>query len=362
MKLAPPAVALFCLVLPACNLQHDEEPHHEAQKIVVTSPVKKDVVTTQQYVCQIHSQRHINIRALENGYLQEISIKEGQTVKAGDELFKVNPALYQARLEAEVAEVKFAEQEYKNSESLKRDNVVSAKALQLLAAKLLKAEAKMKLAQAELNFATVKAPFDGIIDRLHEQQGSLIKEGDILTTLSDNKVMWAYFNVPEARHLDYESAKGTRNESRRIELLLANGEIFPQEGKFGTIEGQFNNETGNIAYRADFQNPERLLRHGQTGVIMIHRTVKDALVIPQRATYEILDKRYVYVVDDTNTVRQREIVVDYELEDVFVLKSGVATGDKIVLEGVRQVRDGQEIECEYRDPKEALANQKKYAE
>ena len=366
MKIAlpPSLIALICLSFPACNLQHDEEggEHHEAQKIIVTSPLKKDVVTTQQYVCQIHSQRHINIRALENGYLEAISIKEGQSVKAGDELFKVNPALYKARVDAEVAELKYAQQEYNNSAQLKRDNVVSGNALQLLQAKLLKAEAKLKLAQAELNFATVKAPFDGIIDRLHEQQGSLIKEGDILTTLSDNSVMWAYFNVPEARYLEYESGKDKRNESRKIELLLANGEIFPVEGKFGTIEGQFNHETGNIPYRADFANPDRLLRHGQTGVILIRRTVKDALVIPQRATYEILDKRYVYIVDDNHVVHQREIFVDYELEDVFVIQKGITDADKIVLDGVRQVREGQTIESEFRDPKEALTNQKKYAE
>ena len=171
-----------------------------------------------------------------------------------------------------------------------------------------------------MNFTNVRAPFDGIVDRLHEQQGSLIKEGDILTTLSDNSVMWVYFNVPEARYLEYMAGLEQDKEDRQIELVLANGSKFPQTGKIGAIEAQFNNETGNIPFRADFPNPDGLLRHGQTGNVLIHRTLKNAIVIPQRATFEILDKRYVYVVGKDDVVHQREIVVQNEMDDIFVIK------------------------------------------
>ena len=215
-------------------------------------------------------------------------------------------------------------------------------------AKLAKAQAKAKLAEAELNFTNVKAPFDGIIDRLHEQQGSLVKEGDILTTLSDNSVMWVYFNVPEARYLEYMADLDQDKEDQQIELVLANGSKFQQTGKIGAIEAKFNNETGNIPFRADFPNPDGLLRHGQTGTVLIHRVLKNAIVIPQRATFEILDKRYVYVVGKDDVVHQREIVVQNELEDIFVIKSGLDVNDKIVLEGVRQVRDGEKVEYEFR--------------
>src|SRR5262249_7434994 len=162
---------------------------------------------------------------------------------------------------------------------------------------LAKAKAKAQLAGAELNFTNVRAPFDGIVDRLHEQLGSLIKEGDVLTTLSDNSLMWVYFNVREARYLEY-MADVDQLKGEKIELLLADGSKFPEIGKIGAIEAKFNNETGNIPFRADFPNPKRLLRHGQTGTVLIHRTLKDAIVIPQRATFELLDKRYVYVVGD----------------------------------------------------------------
>ena len=167
---------------------------------MVTSPEAKDVIITQHYVCQIHSQRHINVCALENGYLEEISVREGQAVKKGDVMFKIVPVLYKAKLDAELAEAQLAELEFNNTKRLfEQKAVVSQNEVVLFEAKLAKAQAKADLAQAELNFTNVRAPFDGIVDRLHEQQGSLIKEGDILTTLSDNSVMWVYFNVPEAR-------------------------------------------------------------------------------------------------------------------------------------------------------------------
>jgi membrane fusion protein, multidrug efflux system len=202
----------------------------------------------------------------------------------------------------------------------------------------------LKLAEAKLNFTDVRAPFDGIVGRLHEQAGSLITERDTLTTLSDNRVMWVYFNVPEKRYLEYMAARGQDIEAPKIELVLANGSKFPNLGKIGAMEAEFNNKTGNIPFRADFDNPNGLLRHGQTGNVLIHRTLKNALVIPQRATFEILDKRYVYVVGKDDVVHQREIAIQNELEDSFVIKSGLDVNDRIILEGVRQVKDGEKVE------------------
>lgn len=192
--------------------------------------------------------------------------------------------------------------------------------------------------------------------------GSLVKEGDELTTLSDNSLMWVYFNVPEARYLEYMSSTKEEKAGQKIELVLANSRKFPQNGKIGAIEAKFNNETGNIPFRAGLPNPDRILRHGMTGNILIHRTMKNAIVIPQRATFEILAKVYVFVVDKDNVVRRREIVVQNEMEDVFVIGSGIGVDDKIVFEGVRQVRDGDKVEFEFKAPEEILGNQKDHAE
>lgn len=341
---------------------HEEQPHHEPHKILGTSPQLKDVIVTQQYVCQIHSQRHIDIRAIDNGYLEKISVKEGQAVKKGDVIFKVLPVLYEAKLEAELAEAELVRLEFNNTKKLADDKVVSPNEVALHGAKLAKARAMAKLARAEFDFTDVKAPFDGIVDRLQEQLGSLIKEGDILTTLSDNSLMWVYFNVPEAAYLEYMASQDQAKQDQQIELVLANGDKFPQKGKIGAIEAKFNNETGTVPFRADFPNPNGLLRHGQTGNVLIHRVLHDAMVIPQRATFEILDKKYVYVIDKDNVVHQHEIGIQEVLDDIYVIKKSVGVDDKIVLEGARDLRDGDKVEYEFSRPEVVLAKLKNEAE
>ncbi len=349
-----------------------EEVHHEEHEIIVTSPMAKDVTITQEYVCQIHSQRHIEIRALDDGYLEAMSIKEGQAVKADSLMFQIRPVLYKAELAAEKAERDLAQLELSYSQQLASSNGISQNEVALYRAKLAKAQARMDLAQAKFDFTAVKAPFDGIIDKLKEQQGSLVKEGDILTTLSDNSVMWVYFNVTEKRYLEYMQDAGLSKQALKVKLILANHKDFPHLGKIdlanniGAIEANFNNETGNIAFRADFPNPERLLRHGQTGTVKIDRLLKDAIVIPQRATFENLAKRYVYVLDKEDVVHQREITIEPqgELDDIYVIEKGILNvNDKIILEGIRQVRDGEKIhKSEFVKPEEVMKHLKNTAE
>jgi membrane fusion protein (multidrug efflux system) len=365
------ALTIASLGLPACHLKQHEEGHHEGhQKIVVTSPEARDVVITRPYVCQIHSRRHTEIRALEEGYLEEVHVKEGQAVKQNDVMFKVVPVLYRAKLEAEKAELEYAKVELANTEKLYSQKIVSEQEVKLYKAKVSAKEARVRMAEAELKFTDVKAPFDGIMDRQRQQQGSLVKKEEVLTTLSDNEVMWVYFNVPEARYLEFkaherkgQSVSQLTLEDAEIQLILANGRRFDQYcGNTITITGNFNNQTGNIAFRADFPNPDRLLRHGQTGTVLIRQTQRNAIVIPQRATFERLDRRYVWVVGEDHTVHQRLITVRNELEDTFVIQSGLDVNDKIVLEGVREVHENDQVEYEFRRPGEALENQKFHAE
>ena len=359
------ALMVIAMGMAGCE-DHREGAHHHHHKILATTPTLMDVTTSQQYVCQIRSCKHIEVRALESGYLEKIPVNEGQLVAESDLLFKVLPPIYQARLDTDSAERDQVKIELENTEKLFQKKVVSEQEVAIVKAKLAKAQAKVDLAKAELNFASVRAPFSGIIDRLLVQQGSLVEEGDILTTLSDNSTMWVYFNVPEARYLEYmQSTKNDINKVK-IELQLADGKKFNQEGKIGAIEADFNNQTGNIPFRADFANPERLLRHGQTGTILLTRRRENALVIPQRAVFEILAKRFVYVLepghDGHDVVHQREITVENELEDIFVIRDGLTETDKIILEGTRQVRDGEEVEAEFSPPGEVLAHLKYHAE
>jgi membrane fusion protein (multidrug efflux system) len=340
-------MAAALLIAPATPQDRVNLPGVAHQKIVVTGPRAKDVVITQQYVCQIHAQRHIKVRALQKGYLEQVPVKEGQAVIKGDVLFTVVPILYEAKWDAEKAEADFAELELKNINRLAEQKAVSSNEVAMYKAKLARAKAKAILAKRELDFCKVKAPFDGIIDHLYEQEGSLITERDILTTLSDNSVMWVYFNVPQARYLEYMATQAKDKEGK-IELVLANGNKFKHTGKLGAIDAKFDNATGTIPFRADFPNPDRLLRHGMTGTVLIHRTLKNAIVIPQRATFEISDKRYVYAVDKEHVAHQREIAVQNELDDLFVIARGVGVDDRIIFEGIRRVRDGDKVEYEFR--------------
>lgn len=359
-----PALTLVLLALPACHAHKEGEHRHEHHKIVVTSPKVTDVTVTQQYVCQIHSQRHINVRALQSGYLEPVTIREGQAVKEGEVLFRILPTLFKAKLDAEVAEAKLAQIEFDNTRRLYENKtpIVSFQEVALAQAKLDKANAKAALAAAELDFTIVKAPFAGIVDRLHEQQGSLVKESDVLTTLSDNSVMWVYFNVPEARYLDYMANRARDRESEQVDLVLANGSKFQYPGRIAAIEAKFNNETGNVPFRADFPNAGALLRHGQTGTVQLHRRLHGATVIPQRATFEILDRQYVFVIDKGGVVRQREIKVVHEQEDVYVIGSGLGPDDRVVVEGVREVHDGETVAYESRPADQVFGKQKFHAE
>lgn len=340
----------------------DEVEPAQQQVIVVTSPKREDVTFTESFVCQIRSQRHIEIRALEGGYLNKISIKEGQAVKKDDELFEILPVLYKAKLDAANAKAELAKLKYQYTQQLVEKKVVSENEALLQKAELAEVQAQANLALAELDFTDVKAPFNGIVDRLLQREGSLIKEGDILTTLADNNVMWVYFNVPEKYYLHYMATRKQREKDDKIELILADGGTFPQPGKIGAIEADFNNQNGNIKFRADYPNPDGLLRYGQTGTIKIRRPLKNVLLIPQRATFDLLDKKYVWVVDKQNIVHQTLITVKYEQEDVFVVESGLDVDDKIVLDGVREVEEGAKIEYEFRSPDEVLKQQKFHAE
>jgi membrane fusion protein (multidrug efflux system) len=346
-------------ILTSCK--HGEEKKHEETKFIVTTPIRKDTLVVNEYVCQIRSIQHIELRALEKGYLQNIYVDEGQFVKKGKLMFQIMPMIYQAELQRAEAEVNFAEIEYLNTKSLADSNIVSKNELALVKAKLDKAKAEVSLAQAHLNFTKITAPFDGIMDRFHVRLGSLVDEGELLTTLSDNSKMWVYFNVPEAEYLEYETVI-KKDSLTHVNLLMANGKVFKYHGIIETIEADFNNETGNIAFRATFPNPKGLLRHGETGSVLMTVPLKNVLLIPQKSTFEVLDKRYVFVVDKDHIVRSRHITIAAELPHIYAVNGGLEETDKILLEGLRQVREGEEIHTEFVKPDSVLAKLNLYAE
>jgi len=276
-------------------------------------------------------------------------------------MFQIMPALYKAEYSSAEAEVNFAEIEYQNTKQLAETNIVAPNELALAKAKLDKAKAELSLAQVHLNFTQVRAPFDGYMDHFHVRQGSLLDEGELLTSLSDNHEMWVYFNVPEAEYLDY--MKNFKKDSvMNVELMLANNDLFGFPGKVTAIEADFNNETGNIAFRATFPNPMGLLRHGETGNILVREPLPNAILIPQKTTFEILDKRYVFLVDQEGIIQPREIVTGAEMPHLYEVRKGLRETDKILLEGLRKVKNGDKIDTEFVNPDEALLQLQLHAE
>ncbi|MBU2945188.1 efflux RND transporter periplasmic adaptor subunit [Zobellia uliginosa] len=357
---------IFMLISLSALLFHSscqsEKKHKEKEaKYLVTNPILMDTVITKNYVCQIHSYRNIELRALEKGYLQTIFVDEGQHVKKDQPMFKIMDKVYKSELQRADAEAEVAKIEYKNTQLLADSDVVSPNELAMSKAKYEKAKAEVAMAQTHLGFTDIRAPFDGIIDHLLVREGSLLDEGELLTSLSDNSKMWVYFNVSEAEYLNY-ALNGNSEDKIGVELLMANNQKFDQEGIVETIEGEFNNETGNIAFRATFPNPKGLLRHGETGSILMKLPLKDVMIIPQKATFEVLDKKFVFVVDESNIVHRKEVTVSSELPHLFVVQEGLSKNDKVLLEGIRLVKEGSHIEPDFMAPKKQLALLDLYAE
>ncbi|MEO6915354.1 MAG: efflux RND transporter periplasmic adaptor subunit [Chitinophagaceae bacterium] len=333
----------------------------EAVTYSVTSPSKIDTVFVKEYVSQIRSVRNIEIRAQEKGFLQDIYVDEGQSVKAGQVLFRIMPKFYEAELLKAEAEARSTEIELENTKMLSDKNVVAKNELAMAQAKADQNKAQVSLAKLHLSFTEIKAPFDGVIDRIPKKLGSLIDEGALLTTLSDNSQMYAYFNVSEPEYLNYKTiAKNDVNN--KVNLLLANNTMFPYAGNVETIESEFDSETGNIAFRAKFPNPDRLLKHGETGKVEMTVPLHNVLVIPQKATYEIQDKIYVFVIDKNNVVKSRNITVTNRMPDLYVVGSGLSENDKILFEGVQNVKEDDKIKTEFVASNEVISRLKLYAE
>lgn len=345
--------------LTSCNNKKIEK--EENGKFAITNPVKIDTSFTKEYVSQIRSVKNIEIRAQEKGYLQNIYVDEGQYVTAGQILFRIMPKIYEAELQKAQAEVKAMSIELQNTKLLVDKNIVSKNEQLLGQAKLDQAKAEAALAQTHLSFTEIRAPFSGTIDRIPLKLGSLIDEGELLTSLSDNSQMFAYFNVSEPEYLDYQTNAKGRGDSQ-VSLLLANNTPLQYKGKVEVIESEFDNETGNIAFRARFPNPEKLLRNGETGKVLLSVPVKNALLIPQKATYEIQDKKYVFIVDKNNVVKSKEISITGEIPDLYVVQNGIAANDRILLEGVQKVKDGDKIAFEYQKPLDVIAHLRLKAE
>lgn len=317
----------------------------------------RDTLLESEYVADIHACRYIEIRSRQAGMLEEIWVEEGQSVKAGQPLFrlsttelslKVNAAKAQVHLQE--AELQKAKVEADRVKLLVEKQVVSFSDMELALAEVKIAESRLEGARSELtsaethlSYATIRAPFSGLINRFHLKAGSRVDEGSLLTTLSDISSVYVYFNISEKAYLKYQNTENGQEIPQEVKLRLADQSLFQSLGKIETTESEFNENTGSIAVRAKFDNPNRILRHASGGTILLPHKLSDALLIPQTAVLELQDKYYVCIPDSNNIIRMRSIVPEVRLGNAFVVREGIVQGEKIVISGVQELREGQKV-------------------
>lgn len=336
---------------------------HVAQK---TEQVDVPVVTVQPetlsidhlYVSDIHAIRNVDLCSKISGFLDAIYVDEGQQVKKGQLLFRISDHEYKAAVakakavfNTMKAEARVAEVEYERVKLLTEKNIVSHTELELASSKLKAAEAKTEEARADLenaihrlSYTTIFAPFDGVIDRIPLKAGSLLSEGTLITSVSDISEIYAYFDVSENEYLAYNRIHGGDPvEHTTASLVLADGQNYDFKGKVETVVSEFDQNTGSISFRARFPNPNHLLKHKATGKVKLITKVEHALVVPQKSSFEIQDKSYVFVLDNANVVKMKSFRQAGRISQYYIVKDGLKPGDRIVYEGIQDLREGMTV-------------------
>jgi membrane fusion protein, multidrug efflux system len=333
-------------------------------KILTIGP--RSVVLNAEFPATIEGQQNVEIRPKIDGYMERIFVDEGANVRRGQRLFQISAPQYEqevrtarANIAIATADVNAAQMEVNKVRPLVEKNILSRYELQsaqynLQARQAALAQAKATLANAQTNlsYTVVTSPVDGVIGSIPYKIGSLVNSNtaEPLTTVSNTGNIYAYFSINEKQALAFSSTtKGNTTQERLrslppVALILADGTEFPNKGRVETATGQINTETGSIRVRATFPNPGGIVRSGSSGLVRIPTPIDTALLVPQKATYEIQGKKFVYVLDTAATVKSVEIAIrDNSGGQYFVVDRGLRAGDKVVVEGVGTLREGLKI-------------------
>lgn len=358
------AYLLLGATLVACsgNKQQSMPTGSNEFAVETIAPQTADLNTT--YPTVVRGVQDVEIRAKVSGNIVKQFVDEGYFVKAGQPLFQIDPTQYrsaveQARAAVRVAQASIATQELtvQNKRTLRERDIVSqydldvaVNQLATMRAQLGQAKASLAAATDQLNFCTVRATSAGVIGSIPYRLGTLVgpSSQEPLTVVSNLSTMYAYFSLTEKQLLEMTRTSGGSSAAVRelpeVSLLLADGTTYDQKGKVSSLSGVLDVATGSVKMRATFANPHQILRSGATGQVSfpVHRT--NAIVIPQKATYEIQNKKFVYVVGKGNKVKSTEIeVLPQNNGETYVVTKGLNIGDKLVVEGVNKLSNDMEI-------------------
>jgi membrane fusion protein, multidrug efflux system len=351
------AVPLLVSLLWGCGHDSAASTALARPSFAVATPKLADTSFEREYVGEVQAVRYAEIRSRLKGLIESVSVDEGQSVKTGQQLFSIAASELQQELLKARAATKSAEAELKsmrleqeNTRMLFEKKVVSNAEMALADSKVEALQARVEESKANANqmaisltYAKVRAPFDGVVNRIPHKVGSVVSEDDLLTTLADTSEVFVYFRVSEREYLEYAS-RLPDNRAKDVTLKLADGTAHPGAGVIDAVENEVSRDTGNLAFRARFPNPAGLLKHGSSGKVVIRTNVPGALLVPQKSTFEVQGRLFVYSVDANNTTRAREIVPKHRVGDSFVVASGLTSQDRFILEGVQKVKEGMRVD------------------
>ena len=308
------------------------------------------------YPATIKGVQDVEIRPKATGFIMQINVKEGQTVGAGQVLFVIDNETAQQQVRQAQAAVNTAQQQcntakltYENSKKLHESRVIgdfelqtSQNSYEVAQAQLAQAQAALASAKEQLSYCYVKSPAAGVVGTLPFKKGALVSSSNVLTTVSNNSSMEVYFSVTEKAAMQLQAAGLQSLPS--VKLLLADGSTYGHEGKVTKMSGVIDQATGSVQLIALFQNPQRILKSGGAGTIVIPRQATDAIIIPQSCVSEVQDKKFIYLLGNDNKVKYSEIKVDPQNDGVnYIVTEGLKTGDKYVTNGITKLTDGMEI-------------------
>lgn len=316
------------------------------------------------YPATIRGMQDVEIRPKVSGFITKLCVKEGQAVKAGQLLFVIDNVTYAAAVRQAKAAVNSAKAQlntarltYNNNEKLFKNNVIGSYELQsaknnmqAAAAALAQAEASYVSAKENLSYCYVTSPASGVIGDLPYRVGALVSASSQqpLTTVSNISTMQVYFSMTEKELLDMTKTAGGLHTAIKdypaVKLQLADGTIYDHPGRVATVSGVIDATTGSVSMRADFPNPQHLLKSGGSGSIVVPHVSSSAIVIPQYAVAQVQDKHFVYIVGKDNKVKYSAVTVDPQDDGKnFIITSGLKVGDRIVVNGISSLTDGAEI-------------------
>ena len=314
------------------------------------------------YPATINGIQDVEIRPKLQGFLTQINVKEGQTVSAGQLLFVIDNETYQAAVRQSQAAVNTAQSQvntakltFENTKQLHQNRVVGDYELQTAEnsyesakAQLAQAQAGLANAKEQLSFCYVKSPAKGVVGTLPYKKGALVNNSNVLTHVADISQMEVYFSMTEKDMLTLSKAegglRGAVDALPAVKLMLADGTVYGHEGKVVTASGVIDQATGSVQLKAHFPNPDHLLKSGGSGAIIIPRTADGAIIIPQSVVAEVQNKKFVYLLGDSNRVVYTEIKVDPQNDgNNYIVTEGLKPGDKYVTNGITKLADKMEI-------------------